>query len=615
MSSSNYDFIVVGGGTAGLVVASRLAEDLSQRVLVLEAGPDATDSPMVNIPALYQGLLTPDTAWDFKTQPQSGLNGRSINLEQGRVLGGSSATNAMVYAPPTKASINAWESLGNAGWNWDSLRDYYYKTFTSPTIDESRAKSLGIASLTGPRIATKGPIQTSFPGNDSHPLRELWEDTFKAMGYNMPDDPFSNPSVGAFSNLASIDPISKGRSYAANAYYGPVKHQDNIQLISNAMVEKITFTNGSLTPLAHSVLYRRDDEIYTAYAGKEVIVAAGTLQSPKLLELSGVGDARRLKKYGIDVVADLPGVGENLQDHIVCGITFEAKDDIETLDGLLRQEPEEVSKAMQDYATSQSGLLTSVGITTYAYMPAISSFTEAGPTALEGILARDLYSLGAGPQQQKRDRAVHEVIKTLLRDPKQPSAAYLSLLAQSAPSQEKDSVLAARPAPGKFFTLAAFLTQPLARGTVHIQSDSATSHAAIDPRYLSNAVDLDLFARHVLYLRTVATSPPLADMLLKQPLQFRDAAAADLLAGDLDGAAEYVRAVATSLWHPCGTCAMLPTEMGGVVGSQLKVHGVEGLRVVDASVFPLIPNTNPQATVYAVAERAADMIKEEYKLK
>lgn len=614
--TTSFDYVIVGGGTAGLVVAARLSENPRYRVLVLEAGVDTSADPRVSIPALYSALQFTDADWGFHTEPQPGLNGRKVALNQGKALGGSSSINAHLFVPPAKGLVDAWETLGNQGWTWDALQPYFAKAYTSPQVDKSLEKAMGISEWTRRDEDTaNGPIRTSFPGTASHPIREAWAEAFKMSGLAMTHDPFLESSVGAFSSLTSIDPVTKQRSYAATAYYLPIKDRANLHVLTGARVMKIEFEKpGPPAPIrATAIQYEQDGELRTVAVAKEVILAAGVFQSPKLLELSGIGDAQLLAKHGIDGVQDLPGVGENLQDHIFGSIGYRVRDDLETLDALARQEPDAINQAMHEYTLSRSGPLTSVGVYSCAYLPVPAQDQQELRELLRSNVSLNKStstSSNTSTNQPALARALHDIAEKMLLDPQAPSGTYLSVMSQTPRPIDPDAGPPTHPAtvPGKFLTICAMLSHPLSRGSVHIQSSNPLADPVIDPRYLSHPLDEEVLARHLLHIETLVESAPLA-RLLQQPLARRDEDLTSRLA-DLDSAKRYLHATGTSMWHPVGSCAMLPRALGGVVDAQLRVYGVPNLRVVDASAIPMISTANLQATVYAFAERASDIIKE-----
>ncbi|KAK7935360.1 oxidoreductase [Apiospora marii] len=594
---TSYDFIIVGGGTSGLVLANRLSADATIQVLVLEAGSDHSKDPRVQTPALYQSVWGSELDWDLHSVPQPGLNGRTINLYQGKTLGGSSATNAHIFAPPNWDLIDTWDSvLGNVGWNRKTLQKYFTRTFTSPSVASSDEELLGV---------------DRWPSNNRWaPHSQDRAETFRSTGHYMPGNPLeattgdgrNDDPVGSFSCLSSIHPTAKERCCSASAYYVPVKSRPNLRVLTNAFVDKVMFDNSnSDLPRAMGVRFVHDGIKRTITAKKEVILAAGALQSPKILELSGIGNREILQEHGIEVVKDLPAVGENLQDHPITGICFEAVDSLETLDGLLRQDPVVIQQAMHEYSTDRTGLLTSIGMHTYAYMPLVS---VPGRQAVASLLQANMPSTWAANGAQ---RAYHDIARQNLLSPTKPSAAYLSVVAQQ-------DLPSAGPAPGKFLTLGMYISQPLSRGHVHIRSADPSAPPGIDPQYLTHPVDVEVMAQHLLFLNNVVAHTPPLRGLLKTPLKHRDPASASLDNGDVAAAADYARGSAISMFHYVGTCAMLPAKRGGVVDTALKVYGVAGLRVVDASVIPLITTGNTQSMVYAIAERAADLVREEYGL-
>lgn len=254
--------------------------------------------------------------------------------------------------------------------------------------------------------------------------------------------------------------------------------------------------------------------------------------------------------------------GENLHDHLVCYLNYKASHDLETLDALIRQEPEALGKAMEEYATSQTGLLTSLGIYTYAFLPVPAKDQEE----IENLVQQHQPPPGDNSLGHERDQAFFDIARRTLLDPKTPSGAYLTALGQT--NFPKAANTAPRtPSAGKYLTLGVMLSQPLSRGTTHIRSGDPASPPVIDPRYLSHPLDIEVIARHMMHLKTIASSAPL-NKLLSEPLETRDPAA-DF--ADLDAAKAFAKGNLISMWHMCGTCAMLPRDKAGVVDSQLKV--------------------------------------------
>ncbi|KAH9893809.1 GMC oxidoreductase-domain-containing protein [Xylariomycetidae sp. FL2044] len=384
------------------------------------------------------------------------------------------------------------------------------KAYTVPQVDKSSREQLGIDTRKSNSIA-HGPVQPSISGDWSHPVRKAWADAFKSSERYMDGDPFIGQSIGAFTCLSSINAASKQRSHSASAYYHPARSRENLTVLTESVVQKILFDERDGTHKAVGVSYKQNNEVSEAFCSKEVILAAGALQTPKILELSGIGNPNILKAHGISVVKDLAAVGENLQDHVNCSVGFEAVDSLETLDALVRQEPEAMARAMEEYQTSGSGLLSSVGVYTYAYLPLPGQPDSEDRQALRSLLQQHRPPPGDKPNQV-RSRAYYGVTERAVLSPHEPSGAYLSVLAQH---------LIEEPEPGKFLSIAVMLSQPFSRGSVHIQSADPSTPPAIDPNYFSNPLDLEILARHLMSIEGIAGSPGLRD-LVKQPLRVRD---------------------------------------------------------------------------------------------
>lgn len=325
---------------------------------------------------------------------------------------------------------------------------------------------------------------------------------------------------------------------------------------------------------------------------KEVILAAGVFNTPKLLELSGIGDKKVLDRHGIAVHVDLPGVGENFQDHLMTGLSYEVVDDVITGDPLLRQEPEALAKAQKLYVEHKAGPFTIGGMQSHAFMstPDVAEILEGLPRA-----------------QRPKDSEYYDTVRSIIESPDSSSSAWLMFLAQVNLHEGGKSFVGTQLLPENFASLGCVQSHPFSRGTTHISSTDIDATPDIDPCYFSHPADLEIMARQVQALDTrLRHSGPLARFLKPDGKRNHPDA---FHVGDLEGAKKYVLDTVTTAYHGCGSAAMLPREKGGVVDPKLVVYGTENLRVVDASIFPLIPRGNILSTVYAVAEKAADIIK------
>lgn len=469
---------------------------------------------------------------------------------------------------------------------------------------EENRMHLGLEYIDESVRGTSGPIQAYFATPLDEPLAKAWTETFKNLGFALSGDPSSGVAFGGFNSPATIDAETRERSYSVTAYWKPASARPNIHLISEAIVERILFDgqDGNLKALGVEMFHNGQRK--AVIARKDVILAAGAFQSPKLLELSGIGDSELLKSHNITPLIRNPAVGENLQDHLMTGISFEVKDHIKTLDGLRKKDPQVTGAAMSDYKTRKSGPLTLGGINYFSYMPIVPSNGEtplaaelqAHPTALEtnGNLGR---------QQQ------YTFLTSIIQSADQGSGGiYLSPRGTTYGLSPTAHDYGISSLPGNYITLGLSLLQPFSRGTTHISSSDPHSQPIIDPKYLSNPLDVEVAAKHLHFIETLAGTPPLSSFL--KPGGKRNSVEAQ--GKDAEKAKEYVRKSVLSNWHPVGTCSMMPREMGGVVSERLVVHGTRNLRVVDASVMPIIPRGNIQSSVYMVAERAADIIKEDW---
>jgi choline dehydrogenase-like flavoprotein len=534
---------------------------------------------------------------------KAALGDKRLPLPQGRIMGGSSAVNGMAFIANSKVNVDAWGMLGNPGWDWETLNPYYKKTYTLTLPSEEKQKELGLEFVDESVNGCNGPLQASFPDAIKDPIAHAWIESLRGLGYPMSSDPFSGSAFGGYTNAATIDPVTKTRSYSANAYYEPAKGRPNLHVITGALVEKVLFDISDGDVIATGVQYLKDGDSHTVKAHREVILSAGAFNSPKILELSGIGSRTILEKHNIPVLIDNPNVGENLQDHTLAGLSFEVQDFINTKDDLMRRIPAVIGAAMEDYKTRQFGPFTVGGNYSSALLPVPDLSSTELSTVLDTI--RDDNSL----DPFSADLAAY--VRSVLLNPQEASGGYFTYPAQSDFKGSGTGAEVIRTKlPENYITIAVFVLHPLSRGNTHITSPNPADAPAIDPRYLTHPLDVELLARHARFIETIAASQPLSSML-KPGGKRSPGVPDDLRKVPLEEVKEYVKSAAKSTWHPTSTCAMMPREKGGVVDPRLRVWGTKRLRVVDASVIPIVTRGNSQSSVYAIAERAADLIKED----
>jgi choline dehydrogenase-like flavoprotein len=501
----------------------------------------------------------------------------------------------MVSVPPSKSVIDAWEKLGNPNWNWDSLKSYFQKSHFAEKLAVDVQEHLNVSEPTG----MIGPLQNSYTSHLEDPIPKAWNETFSNIGLQMTSDPFSGSGIGSFSSLSSVDPKSGERSYSGTVYFEPVAHRENLHLLTGDLGEKILLEKKQSGVRATGVQFQHNGTTMTAISKMEVILAAGGLQSPKILELSGIGKAELLSQYGIEVFIDNPYVGENLQDHIIDRIGLVGFGS----DRVLMPNQEPIDAAIAKYGTKRSapGVKTSLaGVPSYAYLPVVEFLGPEGDATLRNLLDTNIPEEN-GPTHPLA-REYYDIARSMLENEGEASGSYIYVNLQTNTEGSATS---------KVSTLGVMLSNPLSRGSVHIASPNPSTPPTIDPQYFTNPLDLEIYARHIQYLETISLSEPFRSTILSQG---GHVAEPKRYFQDLEVAKEYVRRTATSMWHPTSTCAMLPREKGGVVDDRLRVYGARNVRVVDASMMPLIPRANTQATIYAVAEKAADIIKADHGL-
>ncbi|KZV84012.1 alcohol oxidase [Exidia glandulosa HHB12029] len=558
-----FDYIVVGGGTAGLAIAARLSEDPDVVVGIIEAGEYQPDREDINVPGYFGRTIGSDIDWKFETVPQPGLNGRKLLMSRGKVLGGTSAVRLLEPGSGATsdllAACSAWEQLGTPGWNWREMLQYMCKSETTVAPSEEFQETYS-AKFNAACHGSSGPLVSSYPNwvNDKH---TAFLSAARATGLSENLDPNNGDNVGAWTFNCGIDPRTATRSYAATAYWAPNADRANLLLVTSAQAFKITFVppdsiDHEAPRVAQGVQFSCQGSVLYAKAGRDIVLSAGAIQTPQLLELSGIGDPAILGEHGIDCIVDLPGVGENLQDHIFVPITYEVADDCDTWDDA--RDPAKHAEIWGQYL-QQKGM--------YSHMH--SAVAMAGLPTIAGTQERMENIKAAAAQQLEDTAAPHAKQYTLLTEwLDQPSQAQAEII--QAPGFINFS---SQPEDGKHYhTHISILLRPFSRGRVHIASPDPHAAPSIDPRYFSHPLDFDICMDIVRYSLRIMQTDPVAGYCVRSVHPGPDLSDAELEA--------YVRQQATTIWHAAGTAALLPRDDLGVVDEHLRVYGTANLHVV-----------------------------------
>ncbi|MFD3482712.1 GMC family oxidoreductase [Streptomyces sp. NPDC058665] len=526
-SSEAFDYVVVGAGSAGCVLASRLTEDPAARVLLLEAGGQDTD-PNIKAPAGLGLLFHSEVDWDYRTVEQEAA-GRTFYWPRGKTVGGSSSTNVMIYARGQREDYDGWRDEHHAtGWGFEDVKPYFVRA------ERNNRHGPPAHGTTGPLNVEDRPY--------SHELSRAWVDAAADWGLERVDDLSGTSPHGV--GLTQVTCRDGRRWSAADAYLRPALDRENLTLRTGARATKVVLEGGR----AVGVTYVQDGAERFARAESEVVLSGGAVNSPQLLMLSGIGPADALREHGIDVAVPLPGVGGNLHDHVLAPIVWETRDTTDVIVDLLTPEN------LQMWAETGEG-------------PFSSNYAEAmGYLSVTSGASRPDTQLTGGP------------------------TAF---------------VLSGDEMPGRpVFTMNATALQPGSRGRLTLASADPAAEPLIDPRYFTDPEDVSTLVRGLRAVIEIGEHEPLASFLGRPYLP----ASADL--ADLDDAAlaDHVRSWSGTSYHPVGTCAMGEGE-AAVVDPELRVRGVAGLRVVDASVMPSVTSGNTNAPTIMIAEKAVDLIR------
>ncbi|KEF61550.1 uncharacterized protein A1O9_03117 [Exophiala aquamarina CBS 119918] len=580
-AGQTYDYIVVGCGVSGLVVSSRLSEIEDVTVLCLEAG--ALDNYEAEIQIPYYIGLQPDGfyEWGIYTTPQDQLDGVSRHIPMGKGVGGGSLINGMVWNRGNQQNFNAWNEIGNTGWGWEALLPYFEKSETYTPKDYEGAEVQPVLQNSAVH-GRNGPVQVSYP-NYYWPQTDNWFQALQELGIPTSAEPNAGLSAGGYFLPLDIDPNNQTRSDARRAYYDPNIQRGNFNVQPNSQVTRIIFEQGdSLTATGVEFAAGPSSPRQTAFASREVILSAGAIHSPQILELSGIGQSSVLEDLGIDVLQNLPGVGNNLQDHgmIHLDYAYNNPDVLGINDFATNSQFNDESAA--EYYGSKTGPWTAKPSCAVAF-PSLQQ-TAADPAGMLSAARSAPFNLP--------DTYANE--PTLQRGYERQLDSVLSELAsEDIPAFENLNNNAGG--------LDLAVMRPLSRGTTHITSTDPFTPPNVDPRWLVHQFDYDVMILAMQVNQKILNTDAIAELQPSYAQIPRDA--------NTDQLGSILRAGIGTEYHYSSTTAMLPIELGGVVSDQLRVYGTSNVRVVDTGIYPMVPGAHLQAVAYGVAERAADMIK------
>ncbi|ALG14218.1 GMC family oxidoreductase [Kibdelosporangium phytohabitans] len=515
-----FDYVVVGAGSAGCVLANRLTEDPGVRVLLLEAGGEDT-ADEIHIPAAFANLFKTKWDWNYETVEQKHMGDRKSYWPRMKALGGCSSMNAMIYIRGNHADYDAWrDEHGATGWGWDDVLPYFVRA-------EHNTR------LGGPFHGGEGPLFVE-DRRYTHELSSAWVQAAVAWGMKPTDDFNGADQEGAGQYQVTCH---NGRRWStADAYLRPAMDRPNLTVRTNAQATKVVIESGR----AVGIEYLHEGTVRTTYVDREVVLSGGAINSPQLLMLSGIGPAEHLREHGIDVVVGIDQVGTNLHDHPAAAILYSTRGTTDLIDYVNPQ------RLVQWQLAGRGPLASNIG--------------EAGgfiPTS-DGLPAPDMQFIVA------------------------PTFFYDNGMQEP---------------PGRGFTAAAVHVAPKSRGRLRLRSGNPLWRPSIDPAYYADPSDMEVMIAGIRMQQEICERPAIARYLgapyKPESLELTDAELAD-----------HIRDVTQTLYHPVGTCSI-----GTVVDPSLQVNGVEGLRVADASVMPMVPRGNTNAPSIMVGEKAADLIK------
>lgn len=525
--NDTWDYIIIGAGSAGCVLANRLTENPSVRVLLLEAG-SSDWNPFIHIPGGLGKLFGPGVNWRFHTRPQKHLDDREVWYPQGKTLGGSSSINAMIYIRCQKEDYDNWAALGNEGWAYNDILPYFKKSEDNSRLGE-------------PFHGKGGPLWVS-DQIAPHEISRAFVAANREFGLPENDDFNGETMYGTgFYQVNCRDGLRRSTSVS---FLRPIRHRKNLTVLTEQRVTRILTHHGKATGI--EVADGTARKVYST--ANEIILSSGAINSPRLLILSGIGDAKSLSALGIQPVLDLPGVGQNLHDHLNVNVHVQTHARI-SYDGHDRLPWAAIHGAR--WLFSRKG-------------PAASVIVEAA-------------SFHKGHSAERPDLQIHVAPATVVRG-----------------GQTKID--------GYGFTVNSTFLRPQSRGEVTLRSSNPFDEPLIDPNYLGHEVDKAKAIESIRTIRQILSQPAIRDMISHERLPGRSAQSdAEIM--------RYIRQYACCDYHPVGTCKM-GNDAGAVVDSKLRVHGIDGLRVIDSSIMPVLTSGNTNAPTIMIGEKGADLVKQ-----
>ena len=529
----DFDYIIVGAGTSGCLLANRLSADPKNRVLLLEAG-GKDDYFWIRVPVGYLFTMNnPRTDWCFSTEASTGLNGRSLNYPRGKVLGGCSSINGMIYMRGQARDYDHWRQLGNSGWGWDEALKYFKRSEGHVLGENEMHGGNGEWRVEGQRLSWE--------------ILDAFRDAAAETGIPNTNDfnTGNNEGCGYF----EVNQKQGVRWSAADAFLHPIKSRANLTILTDSHVNKLQFEGNKVI----GVKFWRGNDLFEASVSGEIILASGAIGSPQIMQASGISSGALSQKIGIQNIIELPGVGENLQDHLQMRLVFKVKN----------------TKTLNLRANSLFG---KIGMGLEYFLFKRGPMTMA-PSQLGGFAKSD-----KNKETPNLQYHIQPLSTEKLGDPLHPFEA---------------------------FTASVCNLRPESRGHVHIKTEDSREPPKIQPDYLSDPADRKVAADAIKLTRKIVSSPAMEKF---EPEEFKPGIK---FASDDDLAREAGN-IGTTIFHPVGTCKMGPSSDNmAVVDERLKVHGIRGLRVVDASVMPTITSGNTNSPTLMIAEKASEMILED----